>query len=69
MDGQGTDDRRMHEGDKPGLVEGRGREERDEEPVAEADRIGADDEDGDSRRGAERDIAESIPDQAHERAE
>ncbi|WP_315761095.1 hypothetical protein [Sphingomonas sp. Y38-1Y] len=37
------DDRRMHEGDTPGLNPGRGHE-RHEEPVTAADAIGADDD-------------------------
>ena len=69
MDGQGTDDRRMHEGDKPGL-DGDRAQERHEEPVAEGDRIGSEDQgDRDDRREAESDIAEPPLDEAHERAE
>lgn len=53
MDGKGTDDRRMHEGDKPGLFEGRGHE-RHEEPLADADNIGTGDGHGSQvRRAAE----------------
>jgi hypothetical protein len=68
MDGQGTDDRRMHEGEKPGLAEGRERE-RQEAPIADGDRVSAGEDDEQARRVHERDIAESIPDEAHERAE
>lgn len=52
MDGRGEDDRRMHEGDKPGLAPERGHE-RHEDTVAEGDNIGREEAEAGGSGGAD----------------